>query len=161
MAVVPVLQRFRPGVARQLAQEVLIARGLAWIEIAVVEARAFELDVAGLWIDLAAGDIGTESIDQAAGADDERIAVKAVLAVQSQRELAGQIQPQRHEFAFARRGVMLGEFGDDLLAEEELKEFGLGDVRGEFDVIEAALAKLIDHERLVVFEDDEVHGSTP
>jgi hypothetical protein len=56
---------------------------------------------------------------------------------------------------------VLGELGDDLLAEEELKEPGLGNVGSEFDVIEAAFAKRIDHERLVVFEDDEVHGSTP
>ena len=56
---------------------------------------------------------------------------------------------------------MLGKLVDDLLAEEELKELGLRDVGSEFDVIETPFAKLIDHERLVVFEDDEVHGSTP
>ena len=31
----------------------------------------------------------------------------------------------------------------DLLAEEELKELGFGDVRGQFDVIEATLANLL------------------
>jgi len=42
-----------------------------------------------------------------------------------------------------------------------LKELGFSDVGGQFDVIEAALTKLIDHERLVVFEDDEIHRSAP
>ena len=127
------------------------------IEVAVIEAGAFQLDVAGLGIDIAASDLWPERIDQAAGADDERIAVKAVLAVQAQRELAGEIHPHGHVFALARRGEMLGEFSDDLLAEEELEELGFGDVGGEFDVIEASLAKLINDEGLVVFEDDEIH----
>src|SRR5271157_3490316 len=63
--------------------------------------------------------------------------------------------------SFPRRGVRLHQFLDDLLAEEELKELGFSDVGGQFDVIEAALTKLIDHERLVVFEDDEIHRSAP
>jgi hypothetical protein len=50
---------------------------------------------------------------------------------------------------------------DNLLAEEELKELGFGDVGGQFDVIEAALAKLIDHPWFVVFEYDEIHRSAP
>jgi hypothetical protein len=57
------------------------------------------------------------------------------------------------------RGVGLRELLDDLLAEEELKELGFGDVGGQLDVIEAALPKLIDHEGLVVLEDNEVHRS--
>src|SRR5271157_3257667 len=63
--------------------------------------------------------------------------------------------------SFPRRGVRLHQFLDDLLAEEELKELGFSNVGGQFDVIEAALAKLIDHERLVVLEDDEIHWSAP
>ena len=50
---------------------------------------------------------------------------------------------------------------DDLIAEEELEELGFGDVGGQFDVIEAALTKLIDHIWLVVLEDDEIHQSAP
>ena len=60
-----------------------------------------------------------------------------------------------------RRRVGLPQLLDDLIAEEELKELGFGDVGGQFDVIEAALTKLIDHERLVVLEDDEIHRSAP
>jgi hypothetical protein len=56
---------------------------------------------------------------------------------------------------------MLGEFVEDLLAEEEVEELGFGDVGGEFDVIEATLAKLINDKGLVVFEDDEIHDFAP
>ena len=56
---------------------------------------------------------------------------------------------------------MLGQFVDDLPTEEILKEFGFGDVGGQFDVIEAAFSKFVDHERFVVFEDDEIHKSPP
>ena len=63
--------------------------------------------------------------------------------------------------AIPRRRVVLHQPVHDLLAEEELKELGFGDVRGQFDVIEVTLAKLIDHPRLVVLEDDEIHGSAP
>ena len=63
--------------------------------------------------------------------------------------------------AIPRRRVVLHQPVHDLLAEEELKELGFGDVRGQFDVIEVTLAKLIDHPRLVVLEYDEIHGSAP
>jgi hypothetical protein len=63
--------------------------------------------------------------------------------------------------AIPRRRVVLHQPVHDLLAEEEVKELGFGDVRGQFDVIEATLAKLIDHPRLVVLDDDEIHGSAP
>jgi hypothetical protein len=36
-------------------------------------------------------------------------------------------------------------------------EFGLGNVVGQLDVIEAALAKLFDNEGLVVFKDYNIH----
>ena len=42
-----------------------------------------------------------------------------------------------------------------------MKELGFGDVGGQFDVIEAALPEFIDHEGLVVLEDDEIHQSAP
>ena len=87
--------------------------------------------------------------------------MEGVLAVQAQRELTGQVQPHRHMLALPRRGEMLGELLDDLLAEKELEEPGFGDVGSEFDVIEAAFAKGVDHQRLVVFKDHEVHGSAP
>ena len=41
----------------QLAEEVLIAGGLAGIEVALVEARAFEPDIAAFGIDLATRDL--------------------------------------------------------------------------------------------------------
>jgi hypothetical protein len=82
MAVVPLLQFLRLGVAGQLAEEVLIARRLAGIEIAVVETRASQREVTALRIDLALRDFRPQRIDQSAGANDQRIAVKAVLAVQ-------------------------------------------------------------------------------
>ncbi len=56
---------------------------------------------------------------------------------------------------------MLGKFVDQVLAEEELKELGLGDFGSEFDIIEAPFTKLIDYQRLVVFKDAKVHRSTP
>jgi hypothetical protein len=58
--------------------------------------------------------------------------------------LAGEIHPAGHEFAFAWRGKVLGQFGHDACAEQELKELGLGDIGSQLDVIEAAGAKLID-----------------
>ena len=61
----------------------------------------------------------------------------------------------------SRRRVGLSQLLNDLLTEKELKELGFGDVGGQFDVIETALTKLIDHERLVVLEDDEIHQSAP
>jgi hypothetical protein len=61
----------------------------------------------------------------------------------------------------SRRRVGLSQLLDDLISEEELEELGFGDVGGQFDVIEAALTKLIDHEWLVVLEDDEIHRSAP
>ena len=82
MAVVPLLELLRLGVAGQLAEEVLIAGRLAGIEVAVVEARALEREVAAVGIDLATRDLRAQRIDQPAGANDQRIAVKAVLAVQ-------------------------------------------------------------------------------
>ena len=57
VAVVPLFERLRLGVAGQLAEEVLIARGLAGIEVAVVEARAFEREIAAFGIDLTARDL--------------------------------------------------------------------------------------------------------
>src|SRR5271165_5698198 len=64
-------------------------------------------------------------------------------------------------FRLRQNRVVLHQPVHDLLAEEELKELGFGDVRGQFDVIEVTLAKLIDHPRLVVLEYDEIHGSAP
>ena len=87
--------------------------------------------------------------------------MKAVLTVQPERELAADVHPHRHMMAIPWRRVVLRQLVHDLLSEEELKELGFGDVRGQFDVIEATLAKLIDHPRLVVLEDDQIHESAP
>ena len=43
--------------------------------------------------------------------------------------------------AIPRRRVVLHQPVHDLLAEEELKELGFGDVRGQFDVIEVTLVQ--------------------
>ena len=56
---------------------------------------------------------------------------------------------------------MLGQLLDDVLAEKELEEAGFGDIGSELDVIEAAFTKFVDHKWLVIFKDNEVHGSTP
>jgi hypothetical protein len=112
-------------------------------------------------IDLATCNLRPQCIDQPAGANDQRIAVKAMLTVQPQRELAAHVHPERHVMSIPRRRIGLRELLDDLLAEEELKELGFSDVGGQFDIIEAALTKLIDHERLVVLEDNEIHRSAP
>ena len=58
VAVVALLERLRLGVAGQLAEEVLIAGGLAGIEVAVVEARVFEREIAAFGIDLASATPG-------------------------------------------------------------------------------------------------------
>lgn len=81
VTVVPVFELVGFGVAGQLAQEVLIAGRFTWIQIAVVEACALERQVAALRIDLTLRDLRAERIDQPAGANDQRIAVKAVLTV--------------------------------------------------------------------------------
>ena len=161
VAVVPVLQFLRLGIAGQLTQVILVAGCLAWVVIAVVEAGALERDVAGLGIDVAACDVRPEGLDQTTGANDQREAVITMLAMQPQRQLAGEIHPAGHEFAFAGRGKVLGQFVHDACAEQELKELGLGDIGSQFDVIEAAGAKLIEDKSFVVFEYDQIHGSTP
>jgi hypothetical protein len=84
-------------------------------------------------------------------------AVKAVRAVEPQGELTGNIHPQRHVMALAWRGVIPDQLVDQALTEEELKELGLGHIRGEFQVIEAAFAELVDDIGLVVLEDDQIH----
>ena len=50
---------------------------------------------------------------------------------------------------------------NDLIAEQEPKELGFGDIGGQLDIIEAPLTKLVDHEWLVVLKDDRIHWSTP
>ena len=62
--------------------------------------------------------------------------------------------------AVAGRGIVGGQLVNHLLAEKELEELGLGHVGGQFDIIEAALAKLIENIGLVVLEYDQVHGIT-
>ena len=121
VAVVPLFELLRLGVAGQRAEEVLIARGLAGIEVAVVEARAFERESAAFGIDLAARDLRAQRIDQPAGANDQGIAVKAVLTVQPKRELAAEVHPQRHMMAIPRRRVVLHQPVHDLLAKEKWK----------------------------------------
>ena len=117
MAVVPLFELPRLGIAGQLAEEVLIARGLAGIEVAVVEARAFDSEIAAFGIDLAVRDLQAQSIDQAAVANDQGIAVKAVLTVQPKRELAAEVHPQRHMMAIPRRRVVLHQPVHDLIAQ--------------------------------------------
>ena len=55
---------------------------------------------------------------------------------------------------------MAGQFLDQALAEQKLKELGLRHVGGQFEVIEPAFAKFVDHVGLVVFEHDQIHGLT-
>src|SRR3974390_3379247 len=93
--------------------------GLAGIEVAGVEARAFEREIAAFGSDLAARDLRAQRIDQPAGANDQGIAVKAVLTVQPKRELAAEVHPQRHMMAIPRRRVVLHQPVHGLLAKEK------------------------------------------
>jgi hypothetical protein len=82
VAVVPLLQFLRLGVAGQFAQLVLVAGSLTRKEVAFVEALALELQVSGFWLDVALGHRGPQGVDQAARADDPGIGVEAVRAVE-------------------------------------------------------------------------------
>ena len=142
MAIVPLLQFIRLGVAGQLAEEVLVARRLAGIEIAVVEARAkTEREIAAVRIDraTATSDLAHQPIHRRE--DDQRIAVKAMLA-RAGVARAGCTRTSTAARDGGPRRVMgrdCPELLNDLVAEKELKELGLGHIGGQFDVIETGV----------------------
>jgi hypothetical protein len=52
---------------------------------------------------------------------------------------------------------MAGQFLDEPVPKQKLKELRLRHVGGELQIIEPAFAEFVDHIGLVVFEDDQIH----
>jgi hypothetical protein len=158
--VVPRLEGLGVGVLGDLAQGVLVAGGRAGIDVPGVEPRTPDRQAARLGVHLSAGELGPERIEEPSRADDQGVAVEAVRAVEPHRHLAGDVHPQGDVVALPRRGILGGQPAHDVLVEEEPEELGLRHVRGQLDVVEAALAELVDDVGLVVLEDHEIHSCT-
>ena len=95
--------------AGKLAEEVLVAGGLAVIVVFAVEPRAGQRHVAGVGMRTsAATQLGSQRLDRAARAQNAREGVIALGAVKFEAEFAGQINPDRHFLFLARRGAEKG-----------------------------------------------------
>ena len=109
------MQRIGFGVAGKLAQEVLIARGLAVIVVFVVEAWAGQRHVMGLGMPgLATSQFRAQRFDQPARTQNAREGMIALGAVQFEAKFAGQVDPDRHLLFFPWRGISFGQALDDL-----------------------------------------------
>src|SRR2546425_9085639 len=84
--------------------------------------------------------------------------MKAVPAVQAQSQVRSQVEPDRHLLLDPRGGIALGQFLQEPLRAEEVKKVPLGELVDDLDRVKLSSPKRLQHELLVVLEDDEVVG---
>ena len=93
IAIETLLQKMRFCIFGKLAQEILIARSLAFIIVFVVEALATQGHIAGLRMNGLMSHVRAKDIQHSACADNIRISMKTLRPMQSHREVGGQIKP--------------------------------------------------------------------
>src|SRR5438105_15845447 len=74
-----------------------------------------------------------------------------------ERELTGEIQPDRNFLFFSRRRVGIRQTLKHLPVDELTKEISLHRFSHRFQVIDLAAAKSLQHERTLVFQAEQIH----
>src|SRR5579859_110698 len=145
-------------VASELAEEVLIARGLAVIVILIVEAWAGQRHVLGLGMPgLAASQLRAQRFDQSARAQNAWEGVIALGAVQLEAQLAREVNPDRHLLFFPRRGIGFSQALDDLAPDEVTEQVRFGGFRDVLQVIDVTVAQGVQYEGSIVLKRDQIH----
>ena len=157
----PVLECRRRRVAGQLAQEVLVARGGPGVEVLAVEPADRRAPARRRLVGLVLDAVGVEGVEQAAAVDDVGIGPEAHGAVEPQRQLARQVEPERDFLLLARRGVRRRQPPEDPVAEEPAEEVRLAHLPHHLDVIELPAAERLHDERLVLLEGFPTHRVGP
>jgi len=73
------------------------------------------------------------------------------------RKIAGHIKPERHILLLPGRGIGLCKLIQKSPGFDKTEEIGFEHLAGRLHVVELPIAKGLQNERLVLFEDDQVH----
>jgi len=153
---VPAHQLVRLCVAGQLAQKFRVARCGARVDVLGVESGAAQVQVPAGGVDPAFGLPGTEQRQQSSRAHHQGEGGEAVPAMQTQRQVRRQVEPQRHLFLDPRRGVAARQLPQQTLAAQEGEEVALRHLADHLHAIQLAGSQGVDDELLVVLEDQKV-----